>query len=298
MPEKRPYTKKHTPFSDQVKLLQSRGIHIHDPAEVESIFHHVNYYRLSGYWLPFETNHDTHQFHIGTSFDDIYNLYLFDQNLRLLLLEGISTIEISLRCQWSYILSRDYGPHAHVNPELANNRFHLAKNLETLYKELERSNELFIKHFSYTYQEKFPPIWASSEIMSFGLLSRFYDNLKPMPLRKAIASVYAINDELLESWIRHLTSIRNYAAHQARIWNRDFTIIPAIPKSDSVPNRHLFNPETRRLYNGLLIISHLLQVIAPENNWRKRIAYLIKQHSIDPSAMGFPANWQTGTFWT
>ena len=297
MPVKKPYTKKHTQFPDQVKLLQSRGIIVQDLIKAEFVLRHVNYYRLTAYWLPFETDHANHAFRPGTTFEQIHNLYTFDEKLRHLIIEGISLIEISLRCQWSYVLSRYYGPHAHLDRNLAQNRVHLKNNLETLHKEIERSNEIFITHFKTVYQEPFPPIWASSEIMSFGLLSRFYDNLKPMPLRKEIAAVYHLNDTVLASWIRHLTSIRNYAAHQARLWNRDFTITPVRPRIKSVPITTLFDPTTRRIYNGLLIIITMIDVIRPGNDWKKRLIALIDSHGINPAAMGFPAGWETMPFW-
>lgn len=297
LPVKKPYTKQHTQFQDQVKLLQSRGIIVNDPARAEFVLRHVNYYRLTAYWLPFETDHANHTFRSGTTFEKIHNLYSFDEALRRLVLEGISLIEISLRCQWSYVLSRQHGPHAHLDQSLAQNKVHLQSNLQTLKKEIDRSNEIFITHFKTVYLEPFPPIWASSEIMSFGLLSRFYDNLKPMPLRKEIAAVYRLNDTVLESWIRHLTSLRNYAAHQARLWNRDFTITPVIPRTNTVPTKILFDPSTRRIYNGLLIIITMLDVIRPGNDWKKRLLTLIVSHRINPVAMGFPAGWELLSFW-
>lgn len=297
LPGKRPYTKTHTTFPDQVKLLQSRGIIVQDPVKAEFLLSHINYYRLTAYWLPFETDHANHVFRPGTTFESIYNLYVFDEKFRHLLIEGISLIEISLRCKWAYVLSRQYGPHAHLDPTLAFNPVHFQNNLDTLQKERDRSNEIFITHFRTNYQERFPPIWASSEIMSFGLLSRFYDNLKPMALRKEIAAAYNLNDAALASWIHYLTIIRNYAAHQARLWNRDFTITPTIPRTNGVQTKALFDPNSRRIYNGLLIIITLLSVIRPGNDWKKKLVALIDTFGINPVAMGFPANWQSLPFW-
>ncbi|XXG32323.1 MAG: Abi family protein [Ferrovum myxofaciens] len=58
----------------------------------------MNYYRLRAYWLPFETTlpGGEHQFRTGTTFSDVIGIYQFDRALRLLLLDAIERIEISL----------------------------------------------------------------------------------------------------------------------------------------------------------------------------------------------------------
>ena len=59
-----------------------------------------------------------------------------------------------------------------------------------LSNEVKRSEETFIRHLLANYAETLPPVWAVCEVMSLGLLSRWYNALKPMPTRRAIASVY------------------------------------------------------------------------------------------------------------
>ena len=62
---------------------------IDDAAEAVFYLRHLNYYRLGAYWLPFEADHGTHAFRPGTRFAEVLNRYIFDRELRLLVLDAI-----------------------------------------------------------------------------------------------------------------------------------------------------------------------------------------------------------------
>jgi len=49
-------------FSGQVKLLASRGLVIDDLEQAARFLTQVNYYRLTGYILPFEADRATHPY--------------------------------------------------------------------------------------------------------------------------------------------------------------------------------------------------------------------------------------------
>lgn len=77
------FRKPATRWEEQVDLLHARGMVIPDEGRAQHYLSHINYYRLTGYWLPFEADHDTHQLTPGTTFDSVLNLYLFDREFRL-----------------------------------------------------------------------------------------------------------------------------------------------------------------------------------------------------------------------
>lgn len=74
-------------------MLRDRGLLIDDTAE--HYLKHLNYYRLAGYWRPFEQSHSYHLFKQDVHFRDVLNLYIFDRELRLLVLDSIERIELS-----------------------------------------------------------------------------------------------------------------------------------------------------------------------------------------------------------
>ena len=162
---------------------------------------------------------------------------------------------------------------------------------------ISRSDEAFIKHLQSTYAETLPPVWAVCEVMSLGLLSRWYNNLKPMPTRRAIAAAYGVDEKVLESWLRHLSLVRNTCAHHSRLWNREFTITPLLPRSKPTGLAIQFQSNSRKLYNSLIILLHCMDVIAPRHHWRTRLKTLITSHDIPVAAMDFPTHWQRLPIW-
>ena len=293
---KGPYTKPATTFADQVDLLRSRGMIVDDQAEAEFYLQHLNYYRLGAYWLPFEQDHGSHRFKPGTHFKQVLNLYIFDRELRLLVLDALERLEVSVRTQWAYQLGHRHGTHAHLDSSIAYRQDRWQTNLEALEKEVKRSDEVFIKHFTDTYSEALPPVWAVCEVMSLGLLSRWYANIKPMATRTAIASAYGLDQRVLESWLHHLTLVRNACAHHSRLWNREFSVAPMLPQRPSGLAAQ-FLTGSRKPYNSLLILLHCMDCIAPHHHWRRRLVGLIDQHAIPVAAMGFPADWKSKAFW-
>ena len=294
---KRPFTKPATTYTQQVAQLQARGMLIVDTAVAEHTLRHLNYYRLGAYWLPFEVDHLSHQFRAGTQFEAVLNLYVFDRELRLLVLDAIERFEVSARSQWAYNMAHAHGPHSHLDASLARSEKYWQSNLDKLSKEVARSDETFIKHLTHTYDETSPPVWAVCEVMSLGLLSRWYSNLKPGATRRAIAGAYGLDDRVLESWLHHLTFIRNACAHHSRLWNRDFTITAEIPRSKPAYLANEFVPASRKLYNTLVMLLHLMDTMAPAHDWRTKLKHLLHRPHIDPHAMGFPHDWDDRPVW-
>ena len=281
---------------EQITRLIERGMVIDDPDEAGFYLSHLNYYRLGAYWLPYEEDHGSHTFRKGTRFSEVLNLYIFDRELRLIVLDAIERIEVSVRSHWAYHLSHQHGPHAHLNPGIFDRRF-WDKNIDKLSIEVKRSDEVFIHHHLKTYSESLPPVWAVCEVMTLGMLSRWYDSLKPHKTRRAIASTYGVDERVLESWLHHLSMVRNVCAHHSRLWNREFTITPNLPKTKPAHLGNEFIPESRRLYNTLVILLHGMDIVAGHHNWRGRLKQLIERHCAPVDAMGFPEGWEQRAIW-
>ena len=296
------YNKPAITYKEQVELLQQRGMIIDDVAKAEFYLQHINYYRLTAYWIPFKEDHETHKFRPNTSFDEILALYNFDRELRLLVLDAIERIEVSVRAHWSYQLGHLHGPHAHLKQELFNSKYWI-NDLSKLNQEVERSSkETFIRHYQNNYKEVLPPVWVVSEIMSFDSLSKWYKSIQPKEIRSAIAHIYNLDDAVLESWLNHLSSVRNYCAHHSRIWNREFTRTPTGVKQERNRVKSQF-VNSRKIYNTLIILLYFMDRISPGHSWREKLISVIKNDtspitSIDCiSAMDFPENWTQSPLW-
>tara|TARA_Y100001937_G_C7135104_1_gene339516 strand:+ start:3430 stop:4353 length:924 start_codon:yes stop_codon:yes gene_type:complete len=298
------YNKPPTSFTAQIQLMQQRGLTVPNISEAEHYLAQLNYYRLAAYCLPFEQNHATHQFVQGTTFDDILNLYVFDRELRLLVLDGIERIEVSLRTQMAYHLSHIHGTaHPHLSPGIFLDPVSYGNAISKMAIDVRNSREEFIKHLTTKYQERLPPIWAVVELMTMGQLSKWFSNIAARPDRQAISRVYGLDEKVMTSFCEHLSLVRNHAAHHTRLWNRDFTKTMTLPRRGphDLLNSLQILPDTdrrlRKLYNTLTMTAYLMDKICPGHHWKQRLKSLVQTHAIDVNKMGFPQGWETLPLW-
>ena len=134
--------------------------------------------------------------------------------------------------------------------------------------------------------------------MSLGLLSSWYDNLKPSATRVAISNAYQVDESVLSSWLRHLTLVRNICAHHGRLWNRKFVLIPQLPRSKPAGLGLQFIPGSRKIYNTTVLTLHLLSLIVPKSKWKQRLLAELTSGCLAPSGMDFPRDWQTRPIWS
>lgn len=286
---------------DQIALLIQRGMLFSDKVAAHQALYHINYYRLRAYWLPFEnTNPDgSHTLQPGTTFETVMAYYAFDQRLKLLLIDAIERIEISLRTRWANELALRYGSHAYLDVNLFANHHRHAKCLQSLQEEVTRSHETFIKHYVDTYTHPLlPPIWAVCEVMTLGQLSQWLDNLKRRNDRQAISQPYGFDEVVIRAFAHHLATVRNLCAHHSRVWNRKFTISMKLPNQPASSAAWFNENDERKIYNTLLMLTLLLERVSPGSTWKHRLLELLETMPAGTmGAMGFPREWQAMAIW-
>ncbi len=297
------YDKPPLDIEQQLDLLVSRGMSIPNRARAFRYLSHISYFRLRGYWIPFEKPDSApdHTFREDTTFNNVLDLYIFDRKFRLLIIEAIERIEVSFRAHFANKLGFAHGSHFYLEVSYAKDARKHGQLIDNLKTEIDRSKELFIQHYRKTYdQPSLPPIWAVSEVMSFGQLSHWYKNLKSRQDRQMIAKAYGIDEQVLQSFMHHLTFVRNVAAHHGRLWNRRLTIIMTIPKRPSELSL-MFNHENkaqRHIGNTIILLAYLLKQISPGSSWPAKVYKLIENTpSTRPAAMGFREDWKELPFW-
>ena len=126
-------------YADQAALLIERGLVVSDPNVFMRQLEAVGYYRLCAYWHPFKQVDSS--FVPGTSFDVVWNRYVFDRQLRLAVMDAIERVEIAIRTALVTELAMRHGAFAHVDPKnfpSAHPARH-ARFLEELRSEAQRS---------------------------------------------------------------------------------------------------------------------------------------------------------------
>ncbi len=218
----------------------------------------------------------------------------------MLLMDAIERIEVSLRTQIAYHLSHKYGPHPHLQPSIFYNPVIYGRSISKLENEVKRSKEKFIRHLRNKYEELLPPIWAVVELMTLGQLSTWFDNLEERGVRQEIAQIYAIDEKFIRSFFHHLSTVRNLCAHHARVWNREFVLTFKLPRKVDeklVEGSNRQEASERKLYNTLVMLEYLMEIVSPGTHWKNRLIELVDRHGIDTKKMGFPDDWGELRIW-
>lgn len=254
----------------------------HNENDAKSHLINLNYYRLSGYWLPYKNEDDS--LHHGIYFEDIIRLYKFDGELKTLCYNALETIEISVRTKFAYYMAKKYGAHP-LKEENFKNKSKFQVSYKKLCTELARKNQhIFVEHYNQTYKEDTPPIWVSVEVITFGALSQFIKNIADVGIKKEIANSYNLDIGVLDALLYHLATLRNDIAHHSRVYNKVFKITPKLPKFLAYKT----NPNSiGYLYNTIVLCDYILTQIEGKSDLEKDVLALISKYNIDKYKMGY-----------
>ncbi|KQR99215.1 MULTISPECIES: Abi family protein [Microbacterium] len=324
------YTKPWLSVDAQTDKLVSRGIEIGDRTEATKLLRAVGYYRLTGYLYPFRRSERyesddgrsrvrvLNEYLPGTSLAHAAKLIDFDRALRMLVMDGVERIEVSLRMEIGYVLGEG-SPFAHrdadtfvssftelyEDPETGEETSKHREWLRRVDSRLGGSDETFVAHFREKYDGQMP-IWALTEVLELGHLGRLYGGLSNSRATK-IAHAYAVpSKRVMASWIASLNYVRNVAAHHARLFNRKLVVAPSRPGVGVVPLLdHLRDEESSKavygLYNALAVTAYLLRSIDAKSGWPRRLVTLLdtfpaaKNFSVD--ALGVHPRWSEMDLW-
>ncbi|RKY04086.1 MAG: hypothetical protein DRP56_10520 [Planctomycetota bacterium] len=294
------YIKPALTFQQQADQLIARGLEA-DQQELIEKLQAVNYYRLSGYWYPFKKPGDN-DFKPGTTLKKVWRRYTFDRHLRLLVLDAIERVEVSIRTRLIYHHAQEYGPFGYADnnnlPGLKPQRYTVF--MDKINRATSQSKEVFVRHFKETYaHESHLPLWMIAEIMTFGMMLTLYEGLA-FNIQKKIARNYSIPREVLRSWLVALNTVRNVCAHHGRLRDRVLENKPKIPRAEKYPQWHTpISIPQDRIFGILTILKYFMNVIAPQSCWDQRFEELLKDYDELPIAsMGMTENWKDCPIWT
>ena len=296
------YTKEHKTFQEQLEKLLERNLVVSNRQYALSKLEHINYYRLSAYFLPYQYKKESQNANLflpDTAFEEVIRLYYFDTELRKIIFEAIEAIEIYLRTQIAYYHSQKYGAFGYL--EISNLRTNYQKEFDALHediiKEKERSKEVFIKHFQEKYNTSDLPIWSVVEIISFGSLSKLFMLLQESEQNNVIAKMGNINKVVFFKWFKALSSIRNACAHHSRLWNKTLGVSFEVPRNN--PAFAPLSQSSKKVFFALSVIKYILACIGEDEiDFKNKIQQLFQKYPhVGKHAMGFVENWEELEIW-
>lgn len=271
---------------EQIQNLRELGLRIDDEERAKQFLQHVSYFRfVKGYSLGLKDTNGTYRRDV--TFAIISELYFFNQELRQILFPLIEVLEISLRCQIINLFSVKYGSLGYENyRNFQKKQFH-QQFLEEVKREIQQNKRSpFIRNFQTTYEGGKIPLYALSEIFTFGTTSKFIKNMLPKD-KKELAQFYNIDYVYLESWIEAIAAVRNVCAHYGRLYNTQFMKTPKLYKEytrQGIGNHRLF-----------AIVLCLKQFSFLHGEWNlfvEQLQILHQKYShVQWKTMDFPDNW-------
>jgi len=232
------------PFStltEQVKILESRGLIISDGEKAQYILSRENYYNvINGYKKPFlKKDLDGNvsvpeRYSEGCTFDEIYGLYNFDRDLRMILLGALLKFETHFKTSCAYHFSDKFrGPYAYLAIENYSKEkdmlSNVLNNIATLSNEINKntkrnqSKTVYISH--YIENHDCVPLWVLVNTLTIGNMSYFYSAIDGSvkdriakdfseQFKSDYKSIEKVGSEELEQVVKAVNLFRNVCAHE------------------------------------------------------------------------------------
>jgi abortive infection bacteriophage resistance protein len=224
----------------------------------------------------------------GTFFADAVDLYRFDKELRLLMLDAVESLEVNLRTLIAHELGAfdpmAYKDICYINPKQLKDFTTKGGKLRNSWNEwssrqqqqLDRSQEDWIVW--HRKSNRSIPIWVAVEAWDFGTVSKYFEMLKGSYQNKVLSRVGLTDARMFARWLQEINLLRNRCAHHTRIWNQVAVNPLAVPASDPYfSSLNLSQVALSRLYGLIAIIWYLLRPTAESGSWIDKVSDLINR---------------------
>lgn len=228
-------------FISSLVVEKQLNIHQDEIPRLQKYIQQIGYYRFMGYAKSF-IDPSTSCFYQQITLQNILDVYIFDRKLRLHILEGLERIEVTFKALLS------------DSPEISKNDpfyYHQRSNFpdvsdyawEYFNKQLDKEvksnttptngadgkknrEQAFDQFYAKNPNKKYPYSWIMFQALSFGTITRFATDILSTDARNIIASKFNLKSNVLHSWLRMLSDLRNVCAHHSRCWNFTFGSLP------------------------------------------------------------------------
>ncbi len=264
----------------------------------------------------------------GASIEHVMKLEAFDFKLGRVCLEGLLDFEVRLRASIAHTLAaKDVAAHVSVEcldrqkcnqPKGETTKFEAW--VETCRQAVRAAaeDEDFLTHHLLKYPRQEVPVWAVTEVLSFGSLPYLFDLMVSSDARAVAQSFGFTHPRMFGVVIRMMVDFRNASAHGPRLFNRvfkrAFSLGPHQTSGDML--EHLLAAEftatpkpKQRLYIYAACLAFVLTSHSSGSAWPLAFKTQLRKFHVDVRAedgadlvspylsMGFPRNWEDLALW-
>jgi abortive infection bacteriophage resistance protein len=264
----------------------------------------------------------------GASIEHVMKLEAFDYKLARVCQEGLLEFEVRLRAAMTHTLAAK-NVAAHASKEFLDSRScdrPIGDDTKfdawtATWREAVRSgaeDEDFLKHHVLKYPQQPVPIWAVTEVLSFGSLPFLFDLMQTSDAREVARMFGFAHPRGFGAVLRMMVDFRNTCAHGSRLFNRVFKRALSLGEHDTGGDllSHLVEPgftntpkPHQRLYIYAAVLAYMLRSHTSGTNWHLTFKTQIKKLDIKLQApdgtelispdvsMGFPVSWPDLGLW-
>ena len=296
-------------LDEQVEILRNKGMTINNPEYAMEVLFRENYFFLNGYRHLFMKSATNKTYINGTTFEELYSLFLFDRSFRNILFKNILNIENNLKSIISYHLSLRYGYHEkeYLDPKnFTNNPEKYRQVLDVIRKMKRQIKSNAASHSAtmhYVNSYGYIPLWVLVKVLSFGIIGELYSILKKED-QVSISDIYDLDSECLSNYLVLLSNYRNLCAHEDIVFENRSQRQIADTKYHRLLKVDITNDEYAYGKNdvfALLIIMKQMLKYEEFKNLALEIKHAIENLEINLKSipidkvldrMGFPKNWE------
>lgn len=295
-------------LDEQIEIFKHKGLIIKDEHYAKQILLRENYFFLNGYRHLFMKSKDDRTYKEGTTFEELYSLFLFDRSFRNVLFKYLLVIENNLKSITSYQLSKKYGYRE--RDYLKEKNFTSAPEKQAQLNDLIRKMKRQIRvngsqhsatlHYASNYG--YIPLWILVKVLSFGIVSEMFSILKTED-QKDIARIYEIDPEEFMVYLPILANYRNLCAHEDILYENktqkaiNDTVYHQLLKIRKEDDEYVYGKND--VFALIIIMRQMLQNEDFKNmtieleNVIQTLNYNLHTISINSvlNRMGFPLNW-------
>ena len=172
-------------LDEQLDILKSKGLIIEDEGLAKEILLRENYFFINGYRVLLMNSYSDKSFIIGSTFRELYSIFLFDRYIRNILFKNLMIIENQLKSVISYQLSKKYvyRDKDYLNSKNFTNDKSKSRRVKDIIEKMKRqvrvngAHHMATMHYISNYG--YIPLWVLVKVLSFGIVCELYSILKP-----------------------------------------------------------------------------------------------------------------------
>lgn len=277
-----------------LNYLISKGVTIKNKELALEAIEKYTYYSIVNTYKEVFKNNDTYLDNV--TFEEIYSLYDFDKNLKSIFLKYSLEIEQVIKSLIANTISEKYGVKNYLEYNCFDqsvDKDYIDKIRLNIDEEISKNygKHAAINHYKDSYG--FIPPFVLVKIMTMGEISRYYGLLKQVD-RQNVSKYFKISDKLLKQILLNITLVRNFSAHNNRLYTFHSKFFISFKEIDKTYN---ISDKSTNLYMIMKCMERLLddvkrkQFINLVNNELDELNKKLNVISIKNilSIMGFPS---------